>query len=132
MKGPDWRRHASLGLVAAFVYMMWYLNGVRFGFSLTWISMALFGFPLVLLSLEMYVRSGGRRVKPPHKEAAILALLAGFGMSLGTFESYGWWSALWLLFFLPIAAYEAWRGRQVLNRTSGAQGRSIPFKHTGP
>ena len=102
-------RKMILGILVAVSYTLWIVNGWRFGFSLSWLSMGLFLAPTLLWAAGRHLQAGRRPIRWSPRETIALGVLGSLGLGIGAFDFIGWGSLIFPLILLPAAAAEAVR-----------------------
>jgi len=97
-------RTENLALVAGTGAMavLWYINGTRFGFSLTWLAIMVFGIPLVIALVALYFRRN-RGLPIPQWAEGLLLLFSGVLLFVGGFETLGWAGLFFVLLMLALS-----------------------------
>jgi hypothetical protein len=88
-----------LFLLIVVVYGLWYVNGTIYGFSLSWLALAIFGWPLVIGGLYLGVQGSRRFLRTP-RGALLFWTDFTAAMFIFLYPTFGW--AAVVVFGLPL------------------------------
>ncbi len=88
--------HIFLAVLVVVVYGMWYLNGLRYGFSLAWLTLAVFGWPF-LISLFYLGKERARLVLGTPRGALLFSSSIACGMLVFLYPTFGFFALIVLL-----------------------------------
>jgi hypothetical protein len=91
--------HAYLAVLVAVVYGMWYVNGLTFGFSLAWLTVAVLGWPL-LISVFYLGKERARLVFGTPRGALLMSLSVSGGMLVSLYPACGLFGLV--VFLMPL------------------------------